>query len=298
MQKKDQTFSKFCEFKALVEKESGKKIKALRSENGGEYVSQEFKKFCANEGIKRELTTPHNPQQNGVAKRKNRTIVGAARVMLHDQGLPLHLWAEACNTTVYLHNRSLHRILGMKTPKEAFSRKRPDVGHFRIFGSSAYFQVTKDAWKKFESTVELGILVGYTDTPHRYQVYLPIIHRTLVLRDLKFDEQKAMQVSLERELQLQAMEEILVPKEEEPQTDVEQPHAEVPGVETSTQAESSREGRKRTREADRLLSDARENVGETSSQCRKRRSPDRYTGYMALVGECVETEPSSFEEAR
>ena len=62
MQKKDQTFTKFCEFKALVEKESGKKIKALRSNNGGEYVSQEFKDFCAVEGIKRQLTTPHNPQ--------------------------------------------------------------------------------------------------------------------------------------------------------------------------------------------------------------------------------------------
>eukprot|EP00253_Pinus_taeda_P009336 PITA_09336 len=73
-QKKDQTFTKFCEFKGLVEKESGKKIKALRSNNGGEYVSQEFKNLCAAKGIKRELTAPHNPQQNGVAKKKNRTI--------------------------------------------------------------------------------------------------------------------------------------------------------------------------------------------------------------------------------
>ena len=77
MQKKDQTFSRFCDFKALTEKESGKKIRALWNENGGEYVSQQFKDFCATEGIKRELTTTHNPQQNGVAKRKNRSIVGA-----------------------------------------------------------------------------------------------------------------------------------------------------------------------------------------------------------------------------
>jgi len=67
MQKKDQTFSNFCEFKALVEKESGKKIMALRSDDGGEYVSQEFKDFCTVEGIKWELMEPHNPQQNGVA---------------------------------------------------------------------------------------------------------------------------------------------------------------------------------------------------------------------------------------
>ena len=69
---------------------------------------------------------------------------------MHDQGLPLHLWAEACNTTVYLQNISLHRILGMKKLEEAFSGKRPDVGQFRIFGSSIYFHVTKDAWKKLE----------------------------------------------------------------------------------------------------------------------------------------------------
>jgi len=61
MQKKDQTFTKFCEFKALFKKESRKKIKGLRSDNGGEYVSQEFKDFCVMEGIKRELMAPHNP---------------------------------------------------------------------------------------------------------------------------------------------------------------------------------------------------------------------------------------------
>jgi len=75
MQKKDQTFSNFCEFKALDEKELGKKIKALRSNNGAEYVSQEFKDFCAVEGIKEGLVAPHNPHQNGVAERKNKTIV-------------------------------------------------------------------------------------------------------------------------------------------------------------------------------------------------------------------------------
>ena len=232
-----------------------------------------------------------------MAERKNQTIVWASQVMLHDQGLPLHLWAKACNTMVYLHNTSLHRILGIKTLEEAFSDKRPDVGHFRSFVSSVYFHVTKDAQKKLEPTAALGIFVGYTDTPHNYRVYLPTSRRTLVCRDLKFDEQKAMRVFLERELQLHVVEELLVPNEEEPQTAAEQPHAEVLGVETSTQVESSRDGRKRTREADKLLEDARENVGAPPSQHRQRRSPERYTRYMALAGECVDTEPSSFEEA-
>ena len=112
------------------------------------------------------MTAPHNPQQNGVAKRKNRSIVGATRAMFHDQGLPLHLWVEACNATVYVQNFSPHWILEMKTPEEAYSGKRPDVGHFRIFGSSIYFHVTNYAQNKFEPTTELGIFVGYTNTPH------------------------------------------------------------------------------------------------------------------------------------
>ena len=77
-------------------------MKALRSDNGGEFISGEFKDFCSAEGIRRELIAPHNPQQNGVVERKNITIMGVAWAMLHDQGLPLHLWAEACNTAVYV----------------------------------------------------------------------------------------------------------------------------------------------------------------------------------------------------
>ena len=68
MQKKSNTFAKFYDFKALVEKESVMHVKALRSDNGGEYISDEFKEFCSKEGIRRELIAPHNPQQNGVAE--------------------------------------------------------------------------------------------------------------------------------------------------------------------------------------------------------------------------------------
>jgi len=80
----------------------------------------------------------------------------------------------------------------MKTPVEAFSGKRLDVSHFKIFGSWVYFHVTKDSRKKLDQTAKLGIVAGYTDTPHNYRVFLPTSQRTVVCRDLKFDEQKAM----------------------------------------------------------------------------------------------------------
>ena len=212
MQKKSETFSKFCEFKELVKKELGKQVKLLRSDNGGEYISGEFKDFCRKEGIQRELIAPYNPQQNGIAERNNKMINGAARVMLHDQGLPMHLWAEACNTAVYVQNHCPHRVLGMSTPKEAFTGKKHDISHLNIFGSSIYIHVTKDARKKLEPTAEVGIFVGYIETPHNYHVYLLDSRMTVVQQDIKFNEVKAMKLSPERELHLHVEEQLLVPK--------------------------------------------------------------------------------------
>jgi len=125
---------------------------------------------------------------------------------------------------VYFQYIILHQILGMGIVEEVFSQKRPNLGHFRIFGSLVYFHVTKDAWKKLEPIVELGIFLGYTDTPHNYQMHFATNWMTMVYKDIKFDEEKAIRCSLEREIQLHTIEEILAPKAE-PQIDVEQPHA-------------------------------------------------------------------------
>jgi transposase InsO family protein len=138
---KDEVFSKFQDFKALVENLSGRKIKILRFDNGGEYNSNEFTDYCREARIKRELKTPYNAQQNGVAERKNRSIVEVAKAMIHDQNIPMHLWVEASSTTVYVHNISPHKILGNKTPEEVFTGKKPKVSHLRIFGCPVYMHV-------------------------------------------------------------------------------------------------------------------------------------------------------------
>lgn len=88
-----EVLSKFKDFKALVENLSGHKIKTFRSDNGGEFTSDIFKDFCISVGIKRERSVPYNPQQNGIAERKNRSIVESARAMLHDQNLHYSFWA-------------------------------------------------------------------------------------------------------------------------------------------------------------------------------------------------------------
>jgi len=94
--------------------------------------------------------------------------------------------------------------------------------HFMIFGSLVYNHVSKEAKKKLESTTKLGIFVGYTDTSHNYPMYVPSLKMTLVIWDVKFDEEKEMRCSLERELQLQLDQELMDLKEE-PQEVVEKP---------------------------------------------------------------------------
>lgn len=140
-----------------MEKKIGRTIMVLSSDNGGEYTNGGFSDFCAQEGIRREFTTAYNPQQNGVSERKNKAIVGAARAMIHDQGLPLFLWVEACNIVVYLQNRSPHSILKNMTPEEAFTKEKPHVGHLHIFGCITYSYIPEEQRTKLEPMAEKGI---------------------------------------------------------------------------------------------------------------------------------------------
>ena len=102
----------------------------------------------------------------------------------------MHLWVEACNIAVYVQNCCPHRVLGMSTPEEASTGKKPDVSHFKIFGSSVYVHVTKNARKKLEPTTEVGIFVGYTETSHNYCVYFPNSRMTVVRWDIILNEVK------------------------------------------------------------------------------------------------------------
>ena len=81
-------------------------MKCLRSDNGGEYTSNEFKSYCSEKGIRHEKTVPCTPQQNGVAERMNRTIVEKIRCMLRMANLPKSFWGEVVVTACYLINRS------------------------------------------------------------------------------------------------------------------------------------------------------------------------------------------------
>ena len=169
-------FKKFKEFKALIENHSEKRIKTLRSNNGGEYTSKEIEALCKEAGIKRELTTPYNPQQNGVAKRKNRTIMEVVNTMIHDQDLPMHLWDEDARTTVYVQNRLSHSALGFKTPEEMYTGKKPEVSHLKIFSCPVYVHIPKEKRTKLDPSVRREYLWDTVKPPkpsgYTFQVFI------------------------------------------------------------------------------------------------------------------------------
>lgn len=126
---KSEASENFKKFKALVGKQRGCGIKVLRTDRGGEFCSNEFNTFCEEHGIRRVLSSPHTPQQNGIAERKNRNVVEMARSMLNAKGLPNDFWAEAVATAVYLINLSSTRAVADQTPYEASRGMKPSVSH-------------------------------------------------------------------------------------------------------------------------------------------------------------------------
>lgn len=116
LKNKSNCFEKLVHFKSLVENQIDYKIKMLRSSNGGEYISNEFHDFFSNVGIKCQLSISYTPQQNGVAKRKNRSIMDMASCMLGD--LPKNLWVEAINIAIYILNRWCILLCSIRKEKE------------------------------------------------------------------------------------------------------------------------------------------------------------------------------------
>jgi IS30 family transposase len=177
LKSKYEVFSKFQEFKAEIKNLTNKKIKTLRIDNGGEYTSKEFIEFCKSAGIRRELTVPHNPQQNGVAERKNRSIEEMVKSVLNDQGLSMFLWGEAIMMAIYVQNKIPHHILKDMTPEEAFSGKKPKIENLRIFGCPVYSHIPKDKRNKLEPLGKKGVFVGYSDSSKEYRTYIPKQHK-------------------------------------------------------------------------------------------------------------------------
>ena len=155
----------------MVERESEFQLQTLRTDNGGEYLSTEFKEYLRAEGIRHELTIPKTPEQNGKAERMNRTLVESIRSMLIDANLPKKFWAECLMTVVYLRNRSPTKAVPNMTPFEAWHGHKPDVSHLRVFGCITYAHIERDDRSKPDSKARKCILLGYGTETKGYRLY-------------------------------------------------------------------------------------------------------------------------------
>lgn len=185
---KSEVFEKFKEFKAMAERQTGEKLKILRSDNGTEFVNNIFDEYLKANGILRQLTVPYTPQQNGAAERLNRTLLEMARCMLLGAGLEQSLWGEAVSTSAYLRNRSPTKALDSVTPYEAWHGHKPTVAHLRAFGSFAV-ALDKRQRDKFKPKGKEYVMVGYSDTSKAYRLYDKEAKRLIVSRDVYFIEQ-------------------------------------------------------------------------------------------------------------
>ena len=188
LKQKEEVFSRFVEWKAMVEKASGRKLKRVRSDNGGEYTSTRFKEYLRSEGVTHELTGPKTPQQNDVAERFNHTLMEMTRSMLVGAGLSQRLWAGTLSTAVYLKNRSPSRAVTKMTPFEAYHGSKPSVKNLRAFGCVCYAHISKDERKKLDPVAKKCVLIGYGTEVKGYRLYDPSRDRILYSRDVKFNE--------------------------------------------------------------------------------------------------------------
>ena len=155
IEKKSEVFNYFRNLKSLVERETERKIKCLWSNGGNEYFFGKFNCYLQQMGIQREFSYRYTPEQKGVAERKNRSVVEAARAMLEEKCMPKFYWAKAIWTIVYIQNR-----IGEKV--SLYFKRKPNLRHLRVFDSIAYVHVPDEKRKKMDAKSEKCILVGHS----------------------------------------------------------------------------------------------------------------------------------------
>lgn len=171
---------------SLIERQSERKIKIIRTDNGGEYCSKSLAEFCRVNGIQHQVTNVYTPQQNGIAIRMNRTVVERAKCMLFDAELEKCYWAEAVNMAVFIINHSVNSVLVDQTPEEAWTGKKVNVSEFKLFGSKVMVHVPKENRKKWDSKSDKMIFVGYDNDRKGYRCIDPISKKLTTSRDVKF----------------------------------------------------------------------------------------------------------------
>ncbi|WVZ97313.1 hypothetical protein U9M48_042861 [Paspalum notatum var. saurae] len=182
MEFKDEAFGFIRDLVLRLRNESHKAMRAIRSDNGGEFKNSRFENFYRDLGLEHQFSSPYTPLQNGVVERKNRTLVEMARTMLDEHRTPRRFWAEAVNTACYIANRIFLRALLGKTSYELRFGRQPSVKHLCF--------VLKKAGHldKFESRCLDGIFLGYASSSRAFRVWILEAKQVVETFEVSFDE--------------------------------------------------------------------------------------------------------------
>lgn len=187
LRSKDQVASTFIDYITLIENQTDRRIKVLRTDNGTEYVNKRMTDFLREKGIAHQLTCPYSPQQNGIAERMNRTLIEKAKCMIKQAGMPNTFWGESIKMAEFIVNHTpCSSINGI--PDELFYDKKIDISNLKTFGCRVYYLIDKSKRSKWDDNSSEGFFVGLDDNSKGYRVYDRKLRKIAVKHDVKFHE--------------------------------------------------------------------------------------------------------------
>ena len=279
MKHKSETFEKFKEFQSEVENQRDRKIKCLRSDRGGEYLSHEFGTHLRKCGIVSQLTPPGTPQRNGVSERRNRTLLDMVRSMMYLTDLPLSFWGYALETAAFTLNRAPSKSVET-TPYELWFGKKPKLSFLKVWGCDAY--VKKLQPEKLEPKAEKCVFIGYPKETIGYTFYLRSEGKTFVAKNGSFLEKEFLSKEVSgRKVEL---DEVITPPLEQ---DSSAAREVVPVAPTPTEEEVNDDDHEAS---DQVTTEPRRST-------RARSAPEWYDNPVMEIMLLDNGEPSNYEEA-
>ena len=182
--RKDEVFK---EYEAEVANQTDKRIKVLRTDNGGEYTSKQFEDYLKMKGIVHRKIVPHSPQQNGVAETRNRTINEIALAQILHANVPRNLWAKSVGAAVYIRNRMPMTTTAV-TPYQRFFGRKPRVDHVRTFGCYGFALLPETERRKLMPKAEKLRMVGYRPNSTGYRLFYEQSWKLVIRRDVQYNE--------------------------------------------------------------------------------------------------------------
>ena len=158
-------FQKVCK---TIFRDTGRDVKILRTDRGGEFANKAFDQYLAANSIRKEFIAPYIPEQNSVAERDNKTIMEGVRSSIFQAQVSPTFWAEAVQYIVYTLNRTCTRLLQNSTPYQAYTGIQPSVAHMRPFGCPCFIHIPKQLRQKLDAKSQAGIFFGYFDETKGY----------------------------------------------------------------------------------------------------------------------------------